>query len=355
VGGTRGEIVIGQRLGVLLNEFDPTGGLEVNRAEVSAEKRSPAQGPAGCGVMCGVMIGKIASAGLFSPLTIETMLDPAIQPFLHDHQIDGTPVLPGVMGIEAFAEAALCLLPGWHVEAIEDVNFLAPFKFYRNEPRPVTVEAVIHPHGDGLIADCRLLGRRPLPNQSEPQVTTHFTARARLVKHAPALVTVPALGPPDGHIIEAADIYRLYFHGPAYQVIERAWWDGRRIVGLMAKGLRNNHHPSGLPALMAPRLIELCFQTAGVWEMGVEGRMGLPQHIDRVSLLVCDPEEAEGQLYAVVTPNPFEGSFDAEVVDAKGTRYLQLSGYRTVTVPGAVDAGRLEALRAAMLLETVAA
>jgi malonyl CoA-acyl carrier protein transacylase/NAD(P)-dependent dehydrogenase (short-subunit alcohol dehydrogenase family) len=349
VGGTRGEIVIGQRLGVLMNEFDPTGGLEVNAA--SADKRSPAQGPAGCGVM----IGKIASAGLYSPLTIETTLDPAVQPFLHDHQIDGTPVLPGVMGIEAFAEAALCLLPGWHVEAIEEVNFLAPFKFYRNEPRPVTVEAVIHPLGDGLIADCRLLGRRPLPNQTEPQVTTHFTARARLVKHAPALVTVPPLGRPDGHIIEAADIYRLYFHGPAYQVIERAWWDGTRMVGLMAKGLRNNHHPSGLPTLMAPRLIELCFQTAGVWEMGVEGRMGLPQHIDRVSLLVCDPEEAEGQLYAVVTPNPLKGSFDAEVVNAKGTRYLQLSGYRTVAVPGAVDAGRLEALRAAMSLETVAA
>ena len=351
-GGTRGEIVIGQRLGVLLKEFDPTGGLEVNAAEASADKRSPAQGPAGCGVM----IGKIANAGLFSPLTIETTLDPAIQPFLHDHQIDGTPVLPGVMGIEAFAEAALCLLPGWHVEAIEEVNFLAPFKFYRSEPRPVTVEAVIHPHGDGLIADCRLLGRRSLPNQTEPQVTTHFTARVRMVKHPPALLTVPALGRPDGHIIEAADIYRLYFHGPAYQVIERAWWDGTRIVGLMAKGLHNNHHPSGLPTLMAPRLIELCFQTAGVWEMGIEGRMGLPQHIDRVSLLVCDPEEAEGRsLYAVVTPNPLDGSFDAEVVNAKGTCCLQLSGYRTVAVPGAVDAGRLEALRAAMSLETVAA
>ena len=41
------------------------------------------------------------------------------------------------MGIEAFAEAALCLLPGWHVEAIEDISFLAPFKFYRSEPRTV--------------------------------------------------------------------------------------------------------------------------------------------------------------------------------------------------------------------------
>ena len=27
------------------------------------------------------------------------------------------------------------LLPGWHVAAIEDVELLAPFKFYRDEPR----------------------------------------------------------------------------------------------------------------------------------------------------------------------------------------------------------------------------
>jgi hypothetical protein len=257
------------------------------------------------------------------------------------------------MGIEAFAEAALCLLPGWHVEMMENVNFLAPFKFYRSEPRAVTVETVIHPHGDSLIADCRLLGRRPLPNQTEPQVTTHFTARVRLTKYASALVTVPPLGAPDGCMIEAAEIYRLYFHGPAYQVVQRAWWDGKRIVGLMAKGLGDNHYPSGLPTLMAPRLIELCFQTAGVYEMGVVGRMGLPQRIDRVSLL-SDPEEAEGRLFALVSPNLREGSFDAEVVDEKGNIYLKLSGYRTVAIPGAVDAGRLKVLQAAMSLEEVA-
>ncbi|HUJ72081.1 MAG TPA: SDR family oxidoreductase, partial [Verrucomicrobiae bacterium] len=267
-GGTRGEIVIGQRLGVLLNEFDPTGGVEVNPVELSAEKRSPALG-AMQGSPKGPMIGQIAGAGLYRPLTIETTLDPTLQPFLHDHQIDGTPVLPGVMGVEAFAEAALCLLPDWQVESIEDVNFLAPFKFYRNEPRTVTVEAVIHPHGDGVTADCRLLGHRTLPNQTEPQVTTHFTARVHLTRQAPTLVTTTALGIPEGHIIEAADIYHLYFHGPAYQVVDRAWWDGKRIVGLMAKGLPNNHYPSDLPTWMTPRLIELCFQTAGVWEMGV--------------------------------------------------------------------------------------
>jgi hypothetical protein len=167
-------------------------------------------------------------------------------------------------------------------------------------------------------------------------------------------VTVPALGTPIGHIIEAADVYRLYFHGPAYQVVERAWWDGHRIVGLMAKGLPPNHLPSQLPTLMAPRLIELCFQTAGLWEMGTQGRMGLPLHIDRVSSFLT-PDVDATRLYAVVTSDRASGSFDAEIVDAKGNRYLQVSGYRTVAVPNAVDAQGLKALQAAMSLEAVAA
>src|SRR5579859_6352114 len=262
-GGTRGEIVIGQRFGVLLNEWDATGGLDTSAA--GASKTLPGTGP---------MFGKMASAELQKGITIETKLDPVIQPFLHDHQIDGTPVLPGVMGIEAFAEAAQSLLPGWHVAAIEDVNFLAPFKFYRNERRAVSVEAIIYPQCDNgflvdglpLQADCRLTGSRSLPNQAEPQVTTHFTARVRLTKRTPQAVSVPATSLPDEHFIEAADIYRLYFHGPAYQVVERAWWDGQRVVGLMAKGLPANHLPSELSTIMAPRLIELCFQTAGLWE-----------------------------------------------------------------------------------------
>jgi hypothetical protein len=108
---------------------------------------------------------------------------------------------------------------------------------------------------------------------------------------------------------------------------------------------------------MTPRLIELCFQTAGLWEMSVQASMGLPQHIDRVSpsSLLLNPEAAETRIYAVVTPDPGRSSFDAEVVDATGNRYLQLKGYRTVAVPGAVNTERLKSLQAAMRLQTVAA
>jgi len=344
-GGTSGEVVIGQRLGVLLKEWDDTGGIDTSIAAFPSQEHVAAQGP---------MLGKIASVGLFKPLTVETVLDPTVQPFLHDHKIDGTPVLPGVMGLEAFAEAAVSLLPTWHVAAIEDVEFRAPCKFYRSEPRLLTVEAEIHPDGDGIVADSRLIGRRPLANQGDPQITTHFTARVRLTKDLMQAPKMSAVGSPAGAIVEAADIYRLYFHGPAYQVIERAWWNGSQIVALMAQNLPGNHYPAELRTLISPRLIELCFQAAGVWEMGIQGRMGLPQHIDCVRLLgPRDP--AEGRLFAVITPDAQRGSFDAEVLDEAGNRYVQINGYRTAAISSAVNAEPLRALQALMAAHTVAA
>ena len=95
-----------------------------------------------------------------------TELDPTRQAFLDDHRIDGTPVLPGVMGMEGFAEAAHALLPGWHVSALEDVDLRAPFKFYRDEPRTLELRALLRDGGDGtLVADCRLIGRRDAARQ----------------------------------------------------------------------------------------------------------------------------------------------------------------------------------------------
>ncbi len=299
------------------------------------------------------MTGKISNMGLYNGLTIETTLDPKEQPFLRDHQIDGTPVLPGVMGIESFAEAALSVLPGWHIKAIENVNFLTPFKFYRHEARTVTVETTLRAQADEMVADCRLIGRRVLPNQSEPQITTHFTARVRLSNFAPGSTIASPPGAQVEPVIEAADVYRLYFHGPAYQVIEKAWWDGKRMIGLLAKDLPDNHHPPDLPTVMTPRLIELCFQTAGLWEMGAQARMGLPQHVDEVtSSPVVEPVDT--RLYAVVTPAP-GGTFDADVVDAKGNLYVRLGGYRTIALPNAINPDQVKSLQTMLRAVPVAA
>jgi hypothetical protein len=116
------------------------------------------------------------------------------------------------------------------------------------------------------------------------------------------------------------------------------------MIGEMARSLPPSHHPPERPLAVAPRVIELCFQTAGVWEIVVQGRFGLPQHIDRVRLW-RPPEQAE-TLYAVVTPDADGGRFDAEVFDAAGNRYVELTGYHTIALAGAPDARPARTLQA---------
>ncbi|HKS91083.1 MAG TPA: polyketide synthase dehydratase domain-containing protein, partial [Tepidiformaceae bacterium] len=131
--------------------------------------------------------------------------------------------------------------------------------------------------------------------------------------------------------------------------------DGHQIIGRMAQDLPDNHHPSELPTIMTPRLIELCFQTAGVWEMGIQGRMGLPRQIESVSSsLPGESRKIDRLLYAIVTPDEHRGTFDADVIDSRGNRVVSLRGYRTVAIPNAVESEPMKALRAAMSLEAVA-
>ena len=90
------------------------------------------------------MIGQVKAAKLYGGLEVETTLDPQVQPFLYDHAIEGVPLLPGVMGTEAFAELASLLAPGYQVAAITE-QFHSPFKFYRSQPRTLHLSATISP------------------------------------------------------------------------------------------------------------------------------------------------------------------------------------------------------------------
>jgi hypothetical protein len=313
-----GEVVVAGRLGVLTEERDPTGGLDP----------AAVAGPAGTGPM----VGAVQGAGVHSGLVVRTELDPTRQPFLDHHRIDGTAVLPGVMGAEAFAEVATLLAPGYRVAAVEDLDFLAPVKFYRDEPRTLTIGAVVHRDGPDLLADCRLQGERLLPGSDAPQVTTHFTGRVRLTRVAPEPERDDTPLKEAERAVAAADVYRVYFHGPAYQVVEQAWRYDGGCVGRLAAGLPPDHLPATAPTLIGPRLVELCFQTAGLWQAGREGVLGLPLHVDAVRLLADPATAAAGGLYAVVQPR--DQRYDCAVVDERGTVVVSVEGYRTIALPG---------------------
>jgi acyl transferase domain-containing protein/acyl carrier protein len=334
--GGPGETVIAGSLGRMLDEFDSTGGLDTG-----------ATGKLDSNGSRGIMSEKLIGMGVNGGLTVETLLDPNLQPFLYDHQINDTPVLPGVMGLEALVEAAKLVFPDRYVGAIENVEFQSPFKFYRGEPRTATVRAFFTADGDDIVARCRLEGSRTLHGRDEPEITEHFFATVRLVTKPPVSAKRKKVTSPDGvRKVESVDIYKLYFHGPAYQVVENSWRAGDEIVGLFNNALPANHQPEDRPTMADPRLIELCFQTAGLFELADKKQMGLPYQIGSVEFLMS-PSEAKGRVHAAVT-SAGDDKFDARVVDDNGDVFMRLSGYRTMAMPDPVQDDLLKPLKDVM-------
>ena len=129
-------------------------------------------------------------------------------------------------------------------------------------------------------------------------------------------------------------MYKTFFHGPAYQVIERAGVQGGQCVTLMAHDLPPNTAPADVASLMAPRLVELCFQAAALWHVKTHNAMAFPLGFASVTAY-RQPEEAAGRrLYGIVQTNDNGDTFDAQVVDDAGNLFVALKSYRTVGRPG---------------------
>ena len=318
-------------LGVLVEERHATGGVDPD----AAGNQTLSSGP---------MVGSVAGFSLADGLLVTTRsIRPRTASF-DDHRIDGTAVLPGVMGIEAFAEVAALMTPDLVVTAIEAVDFLAPVKFYRDEPRVVELSSrgrvSTATRSSSTARSSR--GARSRAARSRRRCTSpaaqHWRASRRRRRPLPSRAAPMARSSmPDA-------IYGIFFHGPAYRVLDAEWRDAERAVGRLAPNLPANHEPADQPTRTAPRLVELCFQTAGVLELGTTGRMALPTHVDRVE---SSPGATDtGPRWAVVTPRPGDSKVDAVVVDDAGTVLVRVEGYEKVDTADSARRRRARAVAA---------
>jgi hypothetical protein len=112
------------------------------------------------------------------------------------------------------------LVPSHHVVGLENLRFLAPMKYYRNEPRAAIVRAraVLGEHGlvrvhTTLSLVQTILGR-------EPEVKLHFSGVVVLAPSALENQYVQAFNRTQPEI-EREAIYRVFFHGPAFGDIDQ--------------------------------------------------------------------------------------------------------------------------------------
>ncbi len=339
----KGEVVVAGSLGVLESQRLEQGCLNLEHAnQLLAD---PARKH--------FLYDRVTGFNLGEGLTLEGELDPNQHPFLRDHALNGIPLLPGVMGIEGLAltsQQMANLFSNLHkdyrIVSLSDIHFLMPLKFYRNQPRKLIWKTQLTYHDNQLVGDVRLesiiqrYGR-------DPETMVHFTARVFLVSDGVRKGEIRS-NPPywnGSHQLSADEVYRLYFHGPSFQVIEAVQRKDGKLIGKWRKDLPPVTDSMTEWATL-PMLVELCLQTAGVWEIGKTGVLSLPRSIQRLDVhRTSIPRQSA--LFAEVEPTQTgDGSmkFDARVVDGKGKVYLELKGYQTEALPYPVEQGLLSTL-----------
>ena len=248
-------------------------------------------------------------------------VDPSRSLGLRDHAIEGTPVLPGVVGIEWMLRYAEGIL-GAEVGEVQDVKFQAPVKFFAMEPLMLHVEVEEQNETSATIS---LSSSRKLKS-GRLQTKKHFSLRAE--RERTGLKSKrPLLGAVE-YSIESSETYRRYFHGESFQVLGSTL-AGR--TGVLEATL--NRCPSWFEQteLRVQRsdaqAHEAMFQLAGLAEMISSQTMGLPSEIR--SLTVTPNVEI---VRVVCEPSALGSGWDLFGLDTQGEIVAQMLGYATATL-----------------------
>ncbi|MFH1619540.1 MAG: SDR family NAD(P)-dependent oxidoreductase, partial [bacterium] len=249
-------------------------------------------------------------------------------PYLKDHSIQGTPYVPGVMGLEIFAEAA-GLLTGKTPVGLEHVSFSLPVKLLRNKP----VEARIKAVWKGDAADIKIESDFINPSglkMGKPR--THFTARTVAAGDPAPLWNVmkKPQTPVLKYSIGRETIYKAYFHGPSFRVLDGiVSIDPKNVTAIYKKPAAPLWNDPCKKPVFHPMLIEAAFQTCGYNDLHFAKRMSLPDAIGRV--LVYRNQEDADMLFIHSSfkgrDNAGKSVYDAFVFDETGRLWVELNDY----------------------------
>jgi polyketide synthase-like dehydratase family protein len=266
---------------------------------------------------------------------LKIQIDPAVDTFLPDHVVDGSPVLPTVMQLDLVARG---LLAGTAEQPagvlMRGIRVGPPVRFSRPGPRQLDIACTPEPSASPERPALRCELRSPGCDAS------HLVAVAESVP-GPA-PRMPARGESSGDLPCGPDlVYPPFFHGPTFQVVAAF---GRTRTGLGAS------LAAGLPPLswgrestvLQPRLLELLLQCCGIYEMASTGRMMVPAGIEAVHWHTGALGAGHaGSAMAVIKVRPARPDrgrvFDGQVVTASGTVLVTVTGYQVTDVGHVAD------------------
>jgi NAD(P)-dependent dehydrogenase (short-subunit alcohol dehydrogenase family) len=221
-------------------------------------------------------------------LSLRTRVDAAGFPYLADHVVAGTPVLPVVMALEWFAKAAKALRPDLSLVELRDVRVLRPVRLDGFGGAGDWFDVVAKELTNGAGATLSLTLTRPGQPAPSYSATAVLAAQAASAPRAPAVPTLePLVGPVyDGNVL---------FHGHQFQVLTEVELSDRGAVAAVGSTDEVGWHgawstdPAGLDGGL---------QLVLLWSNKVLGGPSLPMGLSAMKTFAEGPQ---GPLRAVLT------------------------------------------------------
>ncbi len=215
-----------------------------------------------------------------SLLVCERSFSLSSDPYLAHHRFGDVSFLPGVIGLELFAELAKLALPSNELAAFHNVAFLSGIKFKDDRPRKVI--ASLQFDSKSGLAQLKLLPNQkgnPAKQTSERlcfQTELEFAERTSKHQALPPIQNKPFL--------PQQMIYQILPHGPLLQVLaEINQLDDHTVVAIGDFSKRQLFGWKYKKLVVNPLAIEACFQAIGLLDFVATGKAGLPSKITHLT------------------------------------------------------------------------
>lgn len=274
----------------------------------------------------------------------ECLFDPRRDVFLLEHQFEGAPILPAVIGLEALAEAALLGVAPQTAFTLEEARIHAGLRFQGSSPRPLRAQVTVQAAAQGhyvarLLADH--LSRSG--GLSEPgrlyvaaKLSTAPIGRAPdEIAPPPALAWQPMRyldGPGAGTGAEARRVY----HGPALRTLKQLCGDGQRAwAELLAPSAAESLRPERPDAhwRLPAALLDGCLVACGAFARAHLGLLSLPDGFERLTVhKLPQPGQRCRLQLELLRREELHLGFRFTLRDETGEPLLWAEGYRAVVV-----------------------
>ena len=208
-------------------------------------------------------------------ISLSVPVSKSLYPFIMDHQIKGTPVLPAVLVLEWFIRATQVFNPDLDLKVCKDLRVYKGITLPQLEKEDIhlTVNCRQISNGDDSVLSLELPGENGAP---------HYTATIEMARPGAckqSMDAVPDMPALDQWSLKTADAYdKWLFHGPEFKVIQSLSGISHDKASAVLSGVKQMNWPGNMWCIDAAAL-DGGLQLAILWGAETMERSSLPTKI----------------------------------------------------------------------------